>query len=181
MAAWLIRDGGSDNIDDLDGLGARSPILAACVVLLMLSLIGLPPLAGFFGKLFMFMEALNAAPRYRLTFLWLVMLGLLNSVISAFYYARVLRALFLRPARNDEVRSPVPTSIASTIVVATMVAVGCGIYAHPLAQDAIAVARSRMFVTGGATQLDRVPGETIGKLRPDRVEPIRVSKVQPER
>ncbi len=44
----------------------------------MLSLIGLPPLAGFFGKLFLFMEALNAAPQHRLTFLWLVMLALLN-------------------------------------------------------------------------------------------------------
>ena len=57
VATWLGRAGGPDDIDDLDGLGSRSPILAACVVLLMLSLIGLPPLAGFFGKLFMFLEA----------------------------------------------------------------------------------------------------------------------------
>ena len=162
VATWLSVDGGSDNIDDLDGLGSRSPILAACVVLLMLSLIGLPPLAGFFGKLFMFMEALNAAPRYRLTFLWLVMLGLFNSVISAFYYARVLRALFLRPTRagSEANRSPASFPVAATIVLATVVAVGCGVYAHPLAQDAVAAARSRLFVTGGKVVLDVLPGAT---------------------
>ena len=147
--------GGSDNIDDLDGLGTRSPFLAACIVLLMLSLIGLPPLAGFFGKLFMFMEALNAAPRYRLTFLWLVLIGLLNSVVSAFYYARVLRALFLRPVRTESSRPPAPGSIAATIIVGTVIAVGFGVYARPLTRDAIAVAHSRLFQTGGTVQPSR--------------------------
>jgi len=166
VATWLVVAGGSDNIDDLDGLGTRSPALAACIVLLMLSLIGLPPLAGFFGKLFMFMEALNAAPRYRLTFLWLVMLGLLNSVVSAFYYARVLRALFLRPIRPGATQTSASPALAATIVVATLVAVGCGVYAHPLARDAVAVARSRLFLTGGATRLDRVPGQVGREIGP---------------
>ena len=151
VAAWLARDGGSDEIDDLDGLGTRSPLLAVGVVLLMLSLIGLPPLAGFFGKLFMFLEALNVAPRYRLTFLWLVMLGLFNSVISAFYYARVLRALFFRPSRSDRAtgfRATAPFPVAATIGCAVVVAVVCGVYARPLARDAVVVARSRLFRTG---------------------------------
>ena len=47
---------GRDEIDDLNGLGLRYPVLAVCILLLMLSLIGMPPLAGFFGKLFMFMR-----------------------------------------------------------------------------------------------------------------------------
>ena len=157
LAAWLFRDGGAERIDDLDGLGARSPILAVCIVLLMLSLIGLPPFAGFFGKLFMFMEALNAAPRHRLTFLWLVMLGLLNSVISAFYYARVLRALFLRPARDDTARPATP-AIAAAIVAATLIAVGFGIGARPLAREAVSLARSRMFTVGGVVEADATPG-----------------------
>ena len=59
VAAWLARDLDSDNIDDLNGLGYQEPLLATCIVLLMLSLIGIPPLAGFFGKLYVFMEALN--------------------------------------------------------------------------------------------------------------------------
>lgn len=158
VAAWLGHEGGSDDIDDLDGLGSRSPLLAACVVLLMLSLIGLPPLAGFFGKLFMFMEALNAAPRYRLTFLWLVMLGLLNSIVSAFYYARVLRALFLRPSRVGSSAGVIRSPIAATIVLATMVAVGCGVYARPLARDLVAVAHSRLFRIDEPRQPTRQPG-----------------------
>ena len=58
-AAWLVRDKNSDNIDDLNGLGYQEPLLAICILMLMLSLIGIPPLAGFFGKLYVFMEALN--------------------------------------------------------------------------------------------------------------------------
>ncbi|HEY2154256.1 MAG TPA: proton-conducting transporter membrane subunit, partial [Isosphaeraceae bacterium] len=59
---------GSDQIEDLDGFGKQYPLLAVCVLLLMLSLIGLPGLAGFFGKLFMFSEALSQGDdRHRLT------------------------------------------------------------------------------------------------------------------
>ncbi len=157
VAAWLARDGGSEQIDDLDGLGARSPLLAACVVVLMLSLIGLPPFAGFFGKLFMFMEALHAAPRHRLTFLWLVMLGLFNSVVSAFYYARVLRALFLRPSRDDRGRRA-SAAIGSAIVAAAVVAVGFGVYARPLISESVNLGRSRMFTIGGRVEADAAPG-----------------------
>ncbi|MEJ7637751.1 MAG: NADH-quinone oxidoreductase subunit N [Singulisphaera sp.] len=80
VAAWLARDSGRDDIDDLDGLGYQSPALATCILLLMLSLIGMPPLAGFFGKLYMFMEGLDENTPGRLTLMWLVALGLLNSV-----------------------------------------------------------------------------------------------------
>ena len=127
VAAWLARDKGRDDIDDLNGLGSESPGLAACIVILMLSLIGMPPLAGFFGKLYMFMEALNGpATRPGLTLLWLVALGLLNSVVSAFYYVRVLKAMFLRRADRPMPRRP-SASIAWPIVLATAVAVGFGL------------------------------------------------------
>ncbi len=61
VAAWLVRDKKTDDIDDLNGLGFQQPLLAVCILLLMLSLIGIPPLAGFFGKLYVFMEALDQA------------------------------------------------------------------------------------------------------------------------
>ena len=172
VATWLVASGGSDEIDDLDGLGTRFPVLGVCVVLLMLSLIGLPPFAGFWGKLFMFMQAVNT-PAYRLTFLWLVALGLFNTVVSAFYYARVLRALFLRPARADRpARPPASGAIVATIAVATAVAVGCGVYARPLARDAVSVARSRLFQAGGATRLDAIPGAEVRATRPDPAGPV---------
>ena len=73
LAAWLVRDKDSDLIDDLNGLGFQEPLLATCVLVLMLSLIGIPPLAGFFGKLYVFMEALNQTEEsQRVTLIWLV-------------------------------------------------------------------------------------------------------------
>jgi NADH-quinone oxidoreductase subunit N len=131
VAAWLARDKGTDEIDDLNGLGFQYPVLATCILLLMLSLIGMPPLAGFFGKVYMFMEALNERGHGRLTLLWLVGLGLLNSVVSAFYYVRVLKAMFLRnPERG--VLEPPSSSIAVPIVLATAVVIGFGVYPDPL-------------------------------------------------
>lgn len=131
VAAWLARDKGTDDIDDLNGLGFRYPLLATCILLLMLSLIGMPPLAGFFGKLYMFMEALNEENPGRLTLLWLVGLGLLNSAISAFYYVRVLKAMFLRdPTRG--VLAPASSAIAVPIVLATAVVIAAGVYPDPL-------------------------------------------------
>jgi NADH-quinone oxidoreductase subunit N len=134
VAAWLARDKGSDDIEDLNGLAYQHPGLATCLLLLMLSLIGMPPLAGFFGKLYMFMEALNESASGRLVFLWLVGLGLLNSVVSAFYYVRVLKAMFLRPATRGGL-GDAPMSIAVPIVLATAVVVGFGIFPTPMIND----------------------------------------------
>lgn len=133
VAAWLARDKQSDNIEDLNGLSSQYPGMATCILLLMLSLIGMPPLAGFFGKLYMFMEALNqdSTQTVRLALLWLVGLGLLNSVISAFYYVRVLKAMFLRHSGHTAFAPPT-RAIAIPIVVATAVVLGFGVYPDPL-------------------------------------------------
>jgi NADH-quinone oxidoreductase subunit N len=105
--------------------------MATCLLLLMLSLIGMPPLAGFFGKLYMFMEALDEPRTGRLSLLWLVGLGLLNSVISAFYYVRVLKAVFLRQPARAAI-APAGPSIALPVVLATAVVVGFGLFPAPL-------------------------------------------------
>ena len=121
VAAWMARDLDSDNIDDLNGLGFQQPLLAVCILLLMLSLIGIPPLAGFFGKLYVFMEALNQTHESQhVTLIWLVALGLLNSVVSAFYYVRVLKAMFLREAGTKRMAAP-DRGIALPIVIGTIV------------------------------------------------------------
>ena len=65
LASWMARDKGAEQIDDLNGLARRFPVYATCTLMLMLSLIGLPPFAGFMGKLYMFMEALNEGPGTR--------------------------------------------------------------------------------------------------------------------
>src|SRR5262249_17144794 len=127
VAAWLVRDKDSDDIDDLNGLGFQEPLLATCILVLMLSLIGIPPLAGFFGKLYLFMEALNqSSDSQHVTLIWLVALGLLNSVVSAFYYVRVLKAMFLRQPGSKRLAGP-DRAIAVPIVVGTIVVVVFGI------------------------------------------------------
>ena len=131
-AAWLARDVGSDDIDDLNGLGRRSPLLGVCLTLLMLSLIGMPPLAGFVGKFMMFGEALDARVPGRVSFLWLGALGLFNSVVSAFYYVRVLKAMFLRDPKRASALGPAPASVWVPIVASTLVVVGFGLQATPL-------------------------------------------------
>ncbi len=99
VAAWLARDKKTDDIDDLNGLGFQYPVLATCILVLMLSLIGIPPFAGFFGKLYMFMEALEREPAQTPADPDLAGgAGAVQLVVSAFYYVRVLKAMFLRHA-----------------------------------------------------------------------------------
>src|SRR5437588_561114 len=71
----------------------RSPLLAGCMAIFMLSLAGLPPLAGFFGKFYLFSAALRAGANHGL--LWLVALALFGSLISLYYYLAVLKAIFV--------------------------------------------------------------------------------------
>ncbi|MFO0910589.1 MAG: NADH-quinone oxidoreductase subunit N [Isosphaeraceae bacterium] len=126
VAAWLARDKGTERISDLNGLGFRHPVLATCILMMMLSLIGIPPFAGFIGKVYMFMEALNQSRGGRLTLLWLVALGLMNSVVSAFYYVRVLKAMFLRQPEGTPLSAP-PNSILVSIVLGAGVSLALGI------------------------------------------------------
>jgi NADH-quinone oxidoreductase subunit N len=126
LAAWLARDKGTDDIDDLNGLGYESPLLGVCIVLLMLSLIGVPPLAGFFGKLYIFLEALSLRQSGTYGLTWLVALALLNSMISAFYYVRVLKAMYLRPPGRVKTLDP-SMGLSLPIVLATLVVILFGV------------------------------------------------------
>jgi NADH-quinone oxidoreductase subunit N len=127
VAAWLVRDKKTDEIDDLNGLGYQQPLLATCILVLMLSLIGIPPLAGFFGKLYIFMEALDQGGSGRpVILIWLVALGLFNSVVSAFYYVRVLKAMFFRQPGTQRL-APADTPIALPILLGTLVIVVFGL------------------------------------------------------
>lgn len=83
---------GSENIDDYYGLGYRAPVLSATMVLFLISLVGLPPTAGFIGKLFLFIAVLEAGDHW----IWLAVVGILNSVVSLFYYMNIVRNMYLR-------------------------------------------------------------------------------------
>ena len=90
---------GGDDLENFSGLSMRSPLLAGCMSIFMLSLAGLPPLAGFFGKFYLFSAAFKAGGSYGL--LWLIALALFGSFISLYYYLIVLKVIFVDKSATD--------------------------------------------------------------------------------
>ena len=93
VVALVRRETGGDDLTNFSALSSRSPLLAGCMAIFLLSLAGLPPLAGFFGKFYLFSVALRAGANHGL--LWLVALALLGSFISLYYYLIVLKVIFV--------------------------------------------------------------------------------------
>ncbi|MBM3880162.1 MAG: NADH-quinone oxidoreductase subunit N [Verrucomicrobia bacterium] len=90
----LERVNGSDRLEDFIGLSRRAPGLALCLVVFLLSLAGIPPLAGFFGKFYVFTAVVGAEPA-RLGLLWLVALAIALSAVSLYYYLQVLKRAYV--------------------------------------------------------------------------------------
>lgn len=90
----LCERAGEEAVDvrDYAGLGRRHPLLALALGLFLLSLVGVPPLAGFVGKFYVFGSAVRAG------FLWLTVIAVLNSAVAAYYYLRVIVYLYMREA-----------------------------------------------------------------------------------
>jgi len=103
---------GSDAIEDYAGLSKRAPSLALVLIVCLLSLGGIPPTAGFIGKLYLFSAAIEEG------LLWLAVLGAINSVISFSYYWKIIRAMYIVPAQTEE-----PLRISSSLAVALGVTV----------------------------------------------------------
>jgi len=93
VVAVVRSETGGDDLRNFSGLAGREPLLAGCMAVFMLSLAGIPPLAGFFGKFYLFSAALRAGGNYGL--LWLVALALFGSFVSLYYYLVVLKAIFV--------------------------------------------------------------------------------------
>jgi NADH-quinone oxidoreductase subunit N len=93
VVALVRRETGGDDFSDFSGLWSRSPLLAGCMSIFILSLAGIPPLAGFFGKFYLFSAALGAGGNHGL--LWLVALALFGSLISLYYYLIVLKLILV--------------------------------------------------------------------------------------
>jgi NADH-quinone oxidoreductase subunit N len=94
VVAWIgSRDRERLLVDDWNGLAGKHPVAALAMTVFMLSLGGLPPTAGFFGKFYIFKSAMETAHQ---EMLWLVVIGVLNSVISIFYYLRVVMAMYFK-------------------------------------------------------------------------------------
>jgi NADH-quinone oxidoreductase subunit N len=110
IVAALSRTGDQRvNIDDFAGLGFRQPLLAASLSVFLLSLAGIPLTAGFSGKFFIFRAAIESK------FLWLAIIGVLNSAVSVYYYLRVIVVMYMKEPTEEWVNVPVSVSVASVI------------------------------------------------------------------
>jgi NADH-quinone oxidoreductase subunit N len=99
-------EGDRDRLTDLDGLYRRNPLMAVLMTVFMLSLAGFPPFVGFFGKLFLFTAGVSAG------YTWLVVLAVLMSVVSVYYYVRVLIPVWSASARTDKLESSASSTMA---------------------------------------------------------------------
>ena len=106
----VANDSGSEMIEGFRGLSSRSPLVAGAMMIFLISLTGIPPFAGFFGKFFLFKAVIDSG------FYWLAFIGLLNSVISLYYYARIIKAMYFES--TDETESFYATK--STLVLLTV-------------------------------------------------------------
>ena len=121
VVTLLAGPGGDrDRISDLDGLYRRSPLMAILMTVFMLSLAGFPPFVGFFGKLFLFTAGVNAG------YTWLVVLAVLMSVVSVYYYVRVLIPIWSPSARTDSLHTPL--SSLAVIGLSGAASLGLGLY-----------------------------------------------------
>ena len=94
----------SDQISDYAGLSSRNPVLAIVLALSLLALIGVPPTGIFIAKLYIFTAAVNSG------LVWLAIIGVINSAVSAYYYVRIIRVMFTQsgPSESKITGSPAP-------------------------------------------------------------------------
>ncbi len=125
LIAMARRGHPHETIADLRGLGTREPALAGAMAIMLFSLTGVPPLAGFVGKFSIFSAALNAG------YVWLVVIAVLNSVMSAYYYLRPIVAMYTDTGGAEVVRIGSRPALIAAIAIAVIATVIIGIYPQP--------------------------------------------------
>jgi NADH-quinone oxidoreductase subunit N len=114
-----------ERLNDFAGLSRRSPVLSICMLVFVLSLAGIPPLAGFFGKFYVFTAAARSGQS--LSLLWLVIIAIATSAISLYYYLQVLKQIYVVEPRETlaPLRVNRATGAAVVALAVVVVALGC--------------------------------------------------------
>ncbi|MCK4606614.1 MAG: NADH-quinone oxidoreductase subunit N [candidate division Zixibacteria bacterium] len=129
------RSGCKSDFSELTGLARSCPYLSAVLALFMFSLCGFPPTVGFFGKFYIFAAAVKSG------FIWLAVIGVMNSFLSVYYYLRVVKACYFDDARTTY--DPVPYSPAMVLVLIITAAGALGLGLFP--QRVLEFAQSALF------------------------------------
>jgi NADH-quinone oxidoreductase subunit N len=146
----LIR---SDEIDDYNGLNRRSPFLAFAMLVFLLSLAGVPPLAGFIGKLYIFVAAIKEE------LYTLILVGLVNVVISMYYYLVIVKKMYINEPTDRSPLRPSPT-MQAVIYVGLAGTLLLGIYPKPFIEWAVAATMMFSRIAGPAAA--GAPGPLFG-------------------
>lgn len=108
-------------LEDYSGLGSRSPLLSAILTLFLLSLIGIPVTGGFFAKFYVFSAALQA------NLVGLVIIGVINSAVAAYYYLRLIVVMYMREPRGEVPVSPVPAGLGFALAISAVATIYLGV------------------------------------------------------
>ena len=111
---------GSETIGDMAGLSRRNPMMALVMTIALLSLGGVPPAAGFFGKLFLFQAAVEA------DLVWLALVGVLNSIVALYYYLVVVKVMYVDHSADEDKPIPVSRPYAWVLAVTAIVVILLG-------------------------------------------------------
>jgi len=135
----------TDDLENFAGLGKRAPITAFSLFVFLLALAGIPPSAGFIGKFVLFYSiTIEAVTQASTWLLFIVIVAILNSALSIYYYARVIKYMYVLPPAGDKIKEPAPYVVA--VVLAVIGTIGVGIYPQPFIDMAMNAAR---VVIGG--------------------------------
>ncbi len=116
----VSKEKNNANIDAFNGLGKRNPLMAACMVVALLSLAGIPITAGFFAKYFVFAALIGTS------FKWLIIVAILTSAVGAYYYFKVIIAMYFKPAETES-EVPAETSHVVLLVLTTIFTIALGV------------------------------------------------------
>jgi NADH-quinone oxidoreductase subunit N len=108
-------------IEDYAGLGKRSPLLAAVFTMFLLSLIGIPAFGGFFAKFYVFSAALQQ------NLVGLVIIGVINSAIAAYYYLRIIVVMYMREPREEVPVAPIPFALGTALALSLAATIYLGV------------------------------------------------------
>jgi len=121
VCSVVERQTGSSRLSDFAGLSRREPLVALCMMVFMLSLAGIPPLAGFFGKFYLFSSVAAGAPNLGL--IWLMILAIATSAVSLYYYLQVMKQIYVREPVSTSAAEPLTVPITTRLLIYLLAAV----------------------------------------------------------
>jgi NADH-quinone oxidoreductase subunit N len=139
-------------LEDYEGLGRSSPLLAATLTIFLLSLIGIPMTGGFFAKFYVFSAALKA------NLVWLTLIGVINSAVGAYYYLRIVVIMYMRESRREVPVTPIPLGVGLALVISVATTLYLGLFPNRILQYTQQSAQALVTpVQPGATRALRTP------------------------